>query len=160
MGGATLACTLICSAYAAQPLSGLMACRLLTDDAARLACFDREAAALAGTATTPPQLGFAPALNPKQQFGLPEHTLVQKEIAAGTRPSAVNTIEARVAQLSRNSDGRSVVTLDNQQVWRQLTVDRDLLLKLGETVTISRGALGSFWLETKQGRGTKVTRVR
>jgi D-lyxose ketol-isomerase len=137
-----------------------MACRMLTDDAARLACFDREAATLAGTATTPPQPTSAPALNPKEEFGLPEHALVQKEIAAGTRPSAVNTIEARVAQLSRTADGRSLVTLDNQQVWRQLTVDKDLLLKPGETVTISRGVLGSFWLETKQGRGTKVTRVR
>ncbi len=160
MGSAVLACTLICGAYAAQPLSGLLACRMLTDDAARLACFDREAATLAGSATTPPQPTVAPALNAKQQFGLPEHAVVQKEIAAGTRPSAVNTIEARIAQLSQTSDGRSVVTLDNQQVWRQLTVDRDLLLKPGETVTISRGVLGSFWLETKQGRGTKVTRVR
>jgi hypothetical protein len=158
VGSAVLACTLICGAYAAQPLSGLMACRMLTDDAARLACFDRESATLAGSATTAPQV--APALNAKQQFGLPEHAVVQKEIAAGTRPSAVNTIEARVEQLSQTSDGRNVVTLDNQQVWRQLTADRDLLLKPGETVTISRGVLGSFWLETKQGRGTKVTRVR
>ncbi|MDP9008696.1 MAG: hypothetical protein M3N91_08315, partial [Pseudomonadota bacterium] len=118
MGSAVLACTLICGAYAAQPLSGLLACRMLTDDAARLACFDREAATLAGSATTPPQPTVAPALNAKQQFGLPEHAVVQKEIAAGTRPSAVNTIEARIAQLSQTSDGRSVVTLDNQQVWR------------------------------------------
>jgi hypothetical protein len=160
MGSAMFACTLICSVYAAQPLSGLMTCRMLTDDAARLACFDREAATLADSATMPPQPTSAPALDAKQQFGLPEHALMQKEIAAGTRPIAVNTIEARVAQLSRTSDGRSVVTLDNQQVWRQLTVDKDLLLKPGETVTISRGVLGSFWLETKQGRGTKVTRVR
>jgi hypothetical protein len=164
MGSAMFACTLISSVYAAQPLPGLMACRMLTDDAARLACFDREAAALAGNATAPTpqpqQPSSAPALNAKQQFGLPEHALVEKEIAAGTRPIAVNTIEARVAQLSQTSDGRSVVTLDNQQVWRQLTVDKDLLLKPGETVTISRGVLGSFWLETKQGRGTKVTRVR
>jgi D-lyxose ketol-isomerase len=137
-----------------------MACRMLTDDAARLACFDREAAKFASSATTAPQSTVAPALNAKQQFGLPEHAVVQKEIAEGTRPSAVNTIEARVEQLSQTSDGRNVVTLDNQQVWRQLTVDRDLLLKPGETVTISRGVLGSFWLETKQGRGTKVTRVR
>jgi len=160
MGGAMLACTLICSVHAAQPLSGLMACRMLTDDAARLACFDREAATLSGSATMPPQPASAPALDAKQQFGLPEHAVVQKEIAAGTRPIAINTIEARVALLSRTSDGRSVVTLDNQQVWRQLTVDKDLLLKPGETVTISRGVLGSFWLETKHGRGTKVTRVQ
>jgi hypothetical protein len=160
MGSAVLASTLICSAYAAQPLSGFMACRTLTDDAARLACFDLEAAKLASSATTAPAPSAAPALNAKQQFGLPEHAVVQKEIAAGTRPSAVNTIEARVEQLSQTSDGRNVVTLDNHQVWRQLAVERDLLLKPGEAVTISRGVLGSFWLETKQGRGTKVTRVR
>jgi hypothetical protein len=160
MGSSLAAFMLMSSGHAAQPLSGILDCRMLTDDAARLACFDREAATLAGSAAASRQPTVAPVSDAKRQFGLPEHAVVEKEIAAGTRPPGVKTIEARVAQLSLTSDGRSVMTLDNQQVWRQLAVDKDLLLKPGEAVTISRGVLGSFWLETKQGRGTKVARIR
>lgn len=160
MGSSMIACMLNSSGYAAQPLAGILACRMLADDAARLACFDHEAATLAGSTVASRHSAVARALNPEQQFGLPEHTLVEKEIAAGTRPSGVSTMEARVAQLSRTSDGRNVMTLDNQQVWRQLAVDQDLLLKPGDAVTISRGVFGSFWLETKHGRGTKVARIR
>jgi hypothetical protein len=56
-------------------------------------------------------------------------------------------------------DGRTVVTLDNDQVWRQLSPDTDLFLKLGDSVTISRAFLGSYWLATPTKRGSKVTRV-
>jgi hypothetical protein len=47
----TVACALACLAAAqAAPLNGLLACRDIADSQARLACFDREAAALAGPA--------------------------------------------------------------------------------------------------------------
>jgi len=36
----------------------------------------------------------------------------------------------------------------------------DLLARPGDTVTISRAALGSYWLKTASGRGCKVSRVR
>ncbi len=51
------------------------------------------------------------------------------------------------------------MTLDNDQVWRQLVVEGDLLMKPGDAVTISRGVLGSYWLQTASKRGCKVTRV-
>jgi hypothetical protein len=53
-----------------------------------------------------------------------------------------------------------VFALDNDQVWRQLASSGELLLHVGDVVTVSRAMLGSFWLETTTGRGCKVTRVR
>ena len=53
-----------------------------------------------------------------------------------------------------------VFTLDNDQVWRQLNAEGDLLAKPGDVVTVSRGFLGSFWLQLANGRGCKVTRLR
>jgi hypothetical protein len=53
-----------------------------------------------------------------------------------------------------------VFTLDNDQVWRQLAAEGDLLAKEGDAVTVSRGLLGSYWLQLKSGRGCKVTRLR
>ena len=146
---------------AAQPLAGVLTCRAITEDTARLACFDRETAALDGHATPslPSTTAPSPDLNARQRFGLPEHAVVQKEIVAGTRPRDIDTLEARVAHVSVTPSGHSVVTLDNQQVWRQLTADTALLLEVGDSVTISRGLFGSYWLETKQGRGSKVNRL-
>jgi hypothetical protein len=175
------------SCRAEGTLSSLLACRDVADAGARLACFDRESAAMASpgaavaatapaaaapaaaapaaaapaaaaaaAAVTPP----GPVLDPKQQFGLPEREVARQQVAAGARAPDVAKVQARVVGLALTGDGRTVVSLDNDQVWRQLAADADLFLKLGDTVTISRAFLGSFWLATPTKRGSKVTRVR
>jgi hypothetical protein len=165
-----------CSApsWAADPLAGLLACRDLTDSAARLACFDRETAALArapGAAlavspnTTPaaasPATPTAPPLTPEQKFGLSSSTIVAKEEAAGTQAPKEAKLQSRITALALAGDGRTVFTLDNSQIWRQLEADgTDVMARLGDAVTISRGMLGSYWLQLKTGRGCKVTRLR
>jgi hypothetical protein len=101
-----------------------------------------------------------PALTPEQQFGIPERQVAEKEVAAGTRPAEATKIEARLAAISQSADGRLVFTLDNAQVWRQLAAEGELLAKAGDPVTVSRGWLGSYWLQLKEGRGCKVTRLR
>jgi hypothetical protein len=186
---------------AADPLAGLLACRGLKDPTARLACFDREAAALssaptaggaaaplaatparaplaAGSVAAPPAVAApatapaaaappavaapsapAPVLTPEQQFGLPERKVVEKEVAAGTRSADASKIEAHLARIAVGADGRAVFTLDNDQVWRQLQPEGDLMAKGGDAVTISRGLLGSYWLALSSKRGCKVNRV-
>jgi hypothetical protein len=186
-----LACALPCAA--AQPLAGVLACRALTDAAARLACFDRETAALASepaaaltaapattapvsaapatavpvtavqaTAATPAAATAhpAPVLDAQQSFGLSGSAITANEEASGARPPKVSKIESRVVALALTGNGRTLFTLDNTQVWRQLESEGDMLAKLGDTATISRGLLGSYWLQLKSGRGCKVTRVR
>jgi hypothetical protein len=166
---------------ASESLVGLLACRDVTDAAARLACFDREVAALspslradgsAPPASTPPTSAAPastttaakapahPVLDPQQQFGLPERAVAAQEIAAGRRAADATKIEAHVARVAPAADGRVVFTLDNDQVWRQLVAEGDLLAKEGDAVTVSRGLLGSYWLQLKSGRGCKVTRLR
>ena len=189
-----LGCALPCAA--ASPLDGLLACRALTDSAARLACFDRETAALAAApapplaAVTPnaaasaaapataatqvavaPQSGStaaiaaaparaAPVLDAQQSFGLSGSAIAAHEEAAGTRPQKLAKLEARVVALALAGNGRTVFTLDNTQVWQQIESSGDMLAKLGDSATISRGLLGSYWLQLKNGRGCKVSRVR
>jgi hypothetical protein len=188
--------TVICLAWSALCLAsdapaGLLACRNISDAAARLACFDREAAGLAPAPTAsvaalpvpPPSsapaasasvaatpLASAPAastavrpapvLDPQQQFGLPERAVAAKEVAAGTRSADATKVEAHLVEIAPAVDGRALFTLDNGQVWRQLSSEGDLLAKQGDAVTISRGLLGSYWLALKSKRGCKVTRLR
>jgi hypothetical protein len=193
--------TLIClgaagPVWADESLLRLLACRDLSDANARLACFDREAAALSSTSAaplppssaasrpaaptsitpaaavaTPAAPVAAPAavvaapaqpaavLDPQQKFGLAEKAIAAKEVAAGTRAPEASKIEAHITQLVPGADGRIVFSLDNEQVWRQLSAEGEMLAKQGDTVTISRGALGSYWLQIKSGRGCKVTRL-
>jgi len=186
---ATLCLACAGSCEAADSSAKLLACRGIDDAAARLACFDREAAALAPAAVahaaspsvaSPPAAPAAPpvvasaarapaapavavaaaaAPDAAQQFGLPERTVAAQEVAAGTRPAEVKKIAAHVTKFAPGPDGRLVFTLDNDQVWRQLLSEGDLLMTPGDAVTISRGFLGSYWLQTASGRGCKVTRL-
>ena len=153
---------------ATETLTDLLACRALTDSAARLDCFDRQTLALAGTAPsisapTPalgaPALG-APALGALQTFGLSDSSIAAHEQAVGARPRKLLKIEARIVGLALTGDGRTLFTLDNTQVWQQIDSDGDSLAKLGDSATISRGLLGSYWLQLKSRRGCKVGRVR
>jgi hypothetical protein len=170
---------LVCIAFAlpcgaTQLLADLLACRSITDSAARLACFDRETAALAAAPAAslavpaPPQIAATPpaaeqpvpALDAQQSFGLSGSAVAAKDETAGGRPVKLAKIESRVVGLSLTGNGRTVFTLENSQMWRQLESDGDILARLGDVATISRGLLGSFWLQLKSGRGCKVTRLR
>jgi hypothetical protein len=178
---------LVCAppCLAAEPLAGVLACRAITDSAARLACFDRETAALASApalssaaapaapaAAATPENNAAPAiasatprsaapvLDAQQSFGLSGSAIAANEEAVGARPAKLAKIEGRIIALALAGNGRTLFTLDNTQVWRQLESDGDMLAKLGDSASISRGLLGSYWLQLKNGRGCKVTRVK
>jgi hypothetical protein len=163
VGHAVMSCALMSPCFASQPLAGLLGCRAVTQADARLACFDRESAAIdpkaAAAAVTSPAVAASPP-DPKKQFGLPERTVVTQEVAAGARAADAVKVEAHVLRLSTAANGHLTLALDNDQVWRQLANSGDLLLKPGDAVTIARASLGSFWLQTGTGRGCKVSRVR
>jgi hypothetical protein len=172
-------------AEASQPLDGLLACRKIASNAARLACFDRQSAAIAAhmatipgrspPASAPPAIGAQPAaadlavagaaathgsaLDPVQTFGLPEGQILAREEAAQRAPRPLEHIEAHIVGLASMGDGREIFTLDNNQVWAELEPDGDLYAKSGETVEISRGWLGSYMLRVKSRRSSKVTRL-
>jgi hypothetical protein len=153
------------------PLSDLLACRHIAADAARLTCFDRVSAALARApaASAPARASrqvvtqaMKEALDPQRTFGLPHATIVEREAAAaGVQVKDASNITARIVGLGHGPDGRAILTLDNGQVWEQLVADgTDLYTKPGDTVRISRGWLGSYWLEAPSHHGCKVTRLR
>lgn len=183
-GLTTLALCMTPYARAESALTQMLACRNVVDATQRLACFDRESARAAGAPASPaappqsasasrsaaisqseavPQSATASpsqTLDAGQRFGLPEKTVEKREVAAGTRTADASRIQAHISRLSTAADGREVFTLDNDQVWQQVSPEGDLLAKSGETVTLSRALLGSFWLETEHGRGCKVKRIR
>lgn len=170
---------------ASPPVDGVLACRRIASNAARLACFDRQSAAIAAQMATvadrspppsaPPAIAARPAapgvavagaatihgsaLDPVQTFGLAEGQILAREEAAQRAPRPLEHIEAHIVGLAGMADGREIFTLDNNQVWAELEPDGDLYAKPGETVEISRGWLGSYMLKVKSRRSSKVTRL-
>ncbi|HEY1631846.1 MAG TPA: hypothetical protein VGF56_11055 [Rhizomicrobium sp.] len=112
---------------------GLRQCAAITDTEKRTACYD----ALATTAQGP--AGF------------------------GRDSSTLDSIEAKVTAYSFTPFGKFVVVLDNGQIWQQSEGDPDRahLTGASNTVSISRGAFGSYAATINDGHHQfKVTRVR
>ena len=132
---------------AAQDFGGaLLKCTGIADTSQRLACYDA--------------LARAPEL-PAKQFGAEQ---LPRESNPAPAPED-NSITGTVTELSLTPFGRFVVTLDNGQIWRQLDADTARFVPPGNlaqaSVTISRGALGSYNLQFAGQNGLyKVRRLK
>jgi hypothetical protein len=160
----------VVSAAPPNTLSGeVLACRDVVPDAARLTCFDRMAATVAPvhvSSSPPPSRLPAPAvkdaLDPQRTFGLSHATIVAREAsAAGVRVKELSHITARLTRIVHAPDRGTIFELDNGQVWKQLDPDgTDADASAGDSIEISRGLLGSFWLTTQSHQRFNVARLR
>lgn len=123
-------------------------CAHVRDSKDRLACYDQ---AFGKPADSEPAATA-------EKFGLPEKEVPAKNKAGeNAEPSSVT---AAVTSLSRQRDGKFVATLDNAQVWSQTEINSQADVRVGDAVTVRRGAFGSYLLVTKAGIATRVRRVK
>jgi hypothetical protein len=163
-------------------------CVAVSDDTARLACYDRAygrnaagksaataGAVAAGTAAapkspavaTPKTVQAAPAApaaatpkDPVAEFGLTEAAKQAKDPAkAAEAAKAPTSVTAKVISLRFKKYGEFVVTLDNGQVWEQNEPMPSAIVRVGDTVTVKKAVLGSYTLVTAARVATKVHRV-
>jgi hypothetical protein len=180
------ACAALAASQAfAGPQEDLSACGAIADPSVRLACYDR----LAGRPATPspaappaPAAAAAPAASSAAPSAVaaPRSPSPPAPAQAGaaakpaapaadaksfgsyaaehrTAPAVPATLTVRVIKLGKTIDGRPTVTLEGGALW--LLDEKDPLLDVGDTVTISRGLLGSFLLETPTKRLHHVRRI-
>jgi hypothetical protein len=168
-------------------LQAIGKCTAVTDDKARLACYDAAAPHLQDVLNTPPAamstaptkdeekswFGFnldslfgssAPAAQTTpQQFGAERTPQVQQQIEQAQQE--VDSISAGVTEYSFTMDRKFIVFLDNGQVWRQLQGDAGVAhfhhQATDNKVTIERGLLASYNLQINDSNATfKVTRLK
>ena len=96
----------------------------------------------------------APANSEVAEFGVSEGP-----IAAKRQATSLKQITAVVAAVSTRPRGELLMTLDNGQVWLQNEAVAYFPLKVGDTVQIHAGAVGSYVLLAPSKRVTKVTRL-
>jgi biotin carboxyl carrier protein len=145
----------------------LRACANETDDAARLACFDKAtkpakppapvaaeatptpaAEPVAAEAAPTPAPAPTPAVDPVADFG----NDAKKE-------DEITEISATVVEVRKRTRGQYVVTLDNGQVWTEKDAEPYLRIKVGDTIRIKRVAMGGYRLVGRGNRATAVVRV-
>lgn len=157
-------CTASLAGAATQVPEALRACVSEKADARRLSCYDREiarleqqtqvAASAPPAAAVPVPAAAAPAPVPEEEFGL--RAPVASDEADRRK---AGQLQGKITSISSRPLGELVLTLDNNQVWAQKTAEPLMRLKVGDDVTIKRGAFGSFLL-VSSGRSARVTRVQ
>lgn len=152
-----------------QALDPLIACRTITQDAERLACFDREVAALSSAAETKKIMVLdEKAVRETRRslfgFALPSRNLFGKDDGdSSKRESAeLKRLDTVVTSSAKNSAGQLVFTVEGGARWVQ-DDDRTLMLariKPGTKVRISAGVLGSYFAVFDGNGSAKVRRDR
>ncbi len=175
---AALALFFITTGAKADIHQALLDCKQLTDNSARLSCYDRLAAtfvsqeasavvAVPGTSvpgTAAPETAApasAPAVVATPATATPSAEVIAADFGkTQSRPSdQVEQLQATVKSLSRNKMRKLLITLENGHTWRQ-TEDDSIQLKAGDSVTIEKASFGSFLLsKTGTNRKVRVKRV-
>lgn len=148
---------------AAEPraavLQALTACRAISDNAARLACFDRESLAL-DQAEQAGQVVVVDRAQVEQTrreiFGF---SLNLPILSRGVQAEEINSVSGVLRSARQGADGKWVITLEDDAVWRQ--VDSESLAsrpRPGAAVEIRRATLGSYMLTVNGGRVLRVRR--
>jgi hypothetical protein len=137
---------------AAVPQSALHACAIIAAATERLACYDRLSGRTAPSVTSAAAAtAIPPAIAAPESFGL-----YSAEHPAPPRTS--RSFTARVEAVGGSASGHMTVALEGGAVWE--LDEGDPLLAVGDTVNISRAALGSFIMETPSKRIHRVHRLR
>jgi hypothetical protein len=171
-------------AAAQSPPDPLETCARKSDPAARLACFDqemqrrhatsvpRETPAPAPAAKATPAAASPSAAAPvapgsvashaDQNVGLEGAQLRKKLHEQGVVEEShkPNPVVAQVSRSVWRPDNRYTFFLDNGQVWEEVESKRGLFVDAHETVTITPGVLGSFFLKTSKELYVRVRRVQ
>ena len=175
---AALALFFITTGAKADIHQALLDCKQLTDNSARLSCYDRLAATFvsqeASAAVAVPSTAVSGAAAPGAAapasapavVATPATATPSAEVIAAdfgktqSRPSdQVEQLQATVKSLSRNKMRKLLITLENGHTWRQ-TEDDSIQLKAGDSVTIEKASFGSFLLsKTGTNRKVRVKRV-
>lgn len=151
-----------------ESFEALIRCRAITEDAARLACFDQAAAALQ-TAQERREVVVVDRQQVREGrrrlFGL---ALPRIPIFGGgdddeddNDADRIRTVEGTISAVAQTGFGQWQLTLEDGAVWVQ-TDNNTLALRprVGQRVVINRAAMGSFMMRVSNQPGIRVRRVR
>lgn len=143
-----------------EMLERLAACRVVADNAARLACYDGAAAAL-DTAQQQGELlvmdRAAVTETRRQLFGFDLPAV--SGLFSGPAATELESIETTLSSASQATESRWVFRLADGSVWRQIDSDPVRFRnRPGQDVRVRKASLGSFLLTVGDSRAVRVRR--
>lgn len=146
-----------------QNVQSLLNCRALTNGPDRLACFDRESAAVAGALASRDLVVVSKEQvrsSRRSLFGLSLPSLAIFGGNAEDGEDAIREVEGVIATATQRGDDNWIIRLQDGAVWTQ-TDSRQLATtpKAGLPVKVRRAALGSYIMNINGGLGIRVKRT-
>ncbi len=145
-------------------LTSIEACRSISADEARLACFDREAAALlsasrSGELSVVNRADMRTARRSLFGFALPKLPFFAGDKSADEVP---DVLESTVGSARAIANGRYRIQIAaGDAVWETTESRINLSApRAGEKIVISKGALGSYFLRFNGQNGVKGRRIK
>ena len=157
----------------------LTQCIASSDEAIRLACFDKEARKFLEHYQSKNQLNRVRVAPKKLDKTEQKQTNILKSLGEGATKAEKNDLHLAqdfaplkkenrklltsllvvLVAIDKTKNGKWILTTSGQQVWRQ-TDNQRINLKEGQKVQISKGSLGSFFLKTEtQNKRIRVKRI-
>lgn len=149
----------------ARPYTALQACRGVADNAQRLACYDKAAAALDAAQKSEDVVIVDRQEVKKARKGLFGFNLPRIGFLAGRDGNAEDQADEQqlddtVAKAQPVPYGKWRITLTSGGVWETLEIDsRFTDPRPGAAVHLSKGLIGSYFLQVGKGRAIKARRV-
>lgn len=144
----------LCSAHAADLQIELQKCKEIQKDTLRLACYDRIQSSDVPVMTSAPTSNLVPAEEPpKKEQASEQLTALAKDPNQFGRKVTVEELgpeqlEMTIADIQTDPLKKHTIVMTNGQVWKQSEAS-SILLKDGDTCVITKGFLGSFYLQKK-----------
>ena len=154
---------LVRAAEPAEPavIAALKACRALTADAERLACYDKAAQSVTKAQETGEVIIIdkqSARAARRQAFGLELPTL--SILDRGADKAETEKLQSVVKSARVDAEQRLVVTLEDGAVWRQID---DTMLgkppKAGDTIEVRKAAMGSYMMKIGSQPAIRVRRI-
>ena len=148
-----------------QPVNDLSSCLNLEDPQARLDCYDKSLSRRAQDKKITNQMVKK---NKEVEIELDEEDLFGKkgsdleEVIAKTQKIQIpNQLNTTITPVKRYAPDKYILTLSNGQKWRVLDATRKGFFKVDQSVTITKGILGSYNLNlANQNTKVKVKREK
>ena len=148
-----------------QPVNDLSSCLNLEDPQARLDCYDKSLSRRAQDKKITNQMVKK---NKEVEIELDEEDLFGKkgsdleEVIAKTQKIQIpNQLNTTITLVKRYAPDKYILTLSNGQKWRVLDATRKGFFKVDQSVSITKGILGSYNLNlANQNRKLKVKREK
>jgi len=142
-------------------VTALLNCRTITDSAARLACFDKSAAAIGEAVAKRDLVVFDRESVKKTKRGLFGFSIPNLGIFGDDDDVVeIKQIEGTITSTAFNADGGYIFRLADGSRWSQMDSKPFAIApRSGDKVVVRKGALGSYFLTVAGLPGVKVKRT-